>query len=167
MKITRRFATAGALAALAAGCAPQPSRFRIYSGPPVTRVQVFKAQRVLQLLHGNSLLKQYDMEMGFAPVGHKQVSGDGRTPEGAYRIDRRNPNSRYHLSIGISYPNSRDIAVAQSMGMKPGGDIFIHGTPKEYVGEPDWTWGCIAVTNDEIEEIYAMVKDGTPIFIYP
>ncbi|RYH04192.1 hypothetical protein EU805_02120 [Salipiger sp. IMCC34102] len=166
MKISRRFATFGALAALTTACAPQPSRFKIYTGPPVTRVQVFKAQRVLQLLSGNRMLAQYDMQMGFTPEGHKQFSGDGRTPEGAYRIDRRNPNSRFHLSIGISYPNSRDIEVAQQMGQEPGGDIFIHGTPKEFLGKPDWTWGCIAVTNEEMEDIFAMVKNGTPIFIY-
>lgn len=166
MKISRRFATFGAMAALAAGCTPKPARFIDYSGPGVTRVQVFKAQRVLQLLHEKTLLRQYDMEMGFSPVGHKQVSGDGRTPEGAYRINRRNPNSRFHLSLGISYPNARDIAVARQMGKSPGGDIFIHGTPEQFRTEPDWTWGCIAVTNEEMEEIYAMVKNGTPIFIY-
>ena len=166
MKITRRFATFGAMAALMSACAQRPARFLIYNGPPVTRVQVFKSQRVIQLLHERSLLKQYDMQMGFAPEGHKQFSGDGRTPEGAYRIDRRNPNSRYHLSIGISYPNSVDIANAWAQGKEPGGDIFIHGTPESEIGKKDWTWGCIAVTNDEMEEIYAMVKDGTPIFIY-
>ncbi len=143
-----------------------PSKFRRYDGPQVTRVQVFKKQRVVQLLSGNNLLKQYRMEMGFAPTGHKQVEQDGRTPEGAYRIDRRNAKSRYHLSLGISYPNSDDIARAEAMGKRPGGDIFIHGTPHRYVGQRDWTWGCIAVTNEEIEEMYAMVKDGTPIFIY-
>ena len=166
MTLTRRTATLGAVAALASACTPRPTRFRIYNGPPVTRVQVFKARRVVQLLRDSSLLKQYPMQMGFAPEGHKQFSGDGRTPEGAYRIDRRNPNSRYHLSIGISYPNALDIARAQALGKEPGGDIFIHGTPETELGKKDWTWGCIAVTNDEIEEIYAMVKDGTPIFIY-
>lgn len=163
----RRFVMMGALGALLAGCAAKPSKFRTYQGPPVTRVQVFKRQRKLQLLSGNRMLKQCNMEMGFAPDGHKQIENDGRTPEGAYLIDRRNPNSRYHLSIGISYPNSDDIARAAAMGKRPGGDIFIHGTPTKYVGQDDWTWGCIAVSNDEVEEIYAMVRDGTPIFIYP
>ncbi|MCB5199236.1 L,D-transpeptidase family protein [Loktanella sp. TSTF-M6] len=167
MNLTRRFAIFGALGAFLAACAGKPARFLTYNGPEVTRVQVFKGQRILQLLHNNQLLKQYEMEMGFAPEGHKVVEGDGRTPEGAYRINRRNPNSRFHLSLGISYPNSRDIAVARAMGKSPGGDIFIHGTPEMYIGQPDWTWGCIAVTNPEIEEIYAMVRDGTPIFIYP
>lgn len=165
--INRRFAIFAAVSALLTACGRQlPSKFRSYDGPDVTRVQVFKGERKLQLLNGNQLLKEYDMQMGFAPQGHKVFEGDGKTPEGAYRIDRRNANSRYHLSLGISYPNSEDIARASSMGKSPGGDIFVHGTPSNYIGQKDWTWGCIAISNDEIEEMYAMVKDGTPIFIY-
>ena len=120
----------------------------------------------MQLLHQTALLKEYKFELGFNPVGHKLQEGDGRTPEGAYRIDRRNPNSRYHLSIGISYPDVNDVAAAQARGVNPGGDIFIHGTPAEWVGKKDWTWGCIAVSNDEMDEIYTMVQTGTKIFIY-
>ena len=165
--LNRRFVMMGALGTLMAACAKAvPNKFKRYDGPPVTRVQVFKSQHKLQLLSGTRLLKEYDMQMGFAPTGHKQVEKDGRTPEGAYLIDRRNGNSRYHLSLGISYPDAQDIARAEAMGMRPGGDIFIHGTPKDYVGKKDWTWGCIAVSNDEMEDMYAMVKDGTPIFIY-
>jgi murein L,D-transpeptidase YafK len=168
MILNRRLMMATAMGALLTACGkPAVSKFRRYDGPPVTRVQVFKKQRRLQLLSGNRMLKDYKMEMGFAPDGHKQIQNDGRTPEGAYRIDRRNANSRFHLLLGISYPNSDDIARAEAMGKRPGGDIFIHGTPTNYIGQDDWTWGCIAVSNDEIEEIYAMVKDGTPIFIYP
>ncbi|MBS1302473.1 L,D-transpeptidase family protein [Loktanella sp. SALINAS62] len=167
MTLTRRFAILGALGAFLSACAGKPARFLTYDGPPVTRIQVFKTQRIIQLLHKNQLLKQYNMEMGFTPDGHKVFEGDGRTPEGAYLIDRRNPNSRFHLSLGISYPNSRDIAAARALGKEPGGDIFIHGTPQNYLGEKDWTWGCIAVTNAEMEEIYAMVSKGTQIFIYP
>ena len=137
-----------------------------YRGPEVTRIQVFKAHRHMQLLHHNKLLKAYDFQLGFAPQGHKVQEGDGRTPEGAYIIDRRNPYSRFHLSLGISYPNAHDIAYARSKGVSPGGDIFIHGTPTRHVGIPDWTWGCIAVTNDEMDEIYAMVRNGTQINIY-
>jgi hypothetical protein len=105
---------------------------------------------------------------GFAPEGHKQFEGDGKTPEGEYIIDRRNPNSRFHLSIGISYPNAADRAFARSQGKSPGGDIFIHGRGK-YPGSnrDDWTWGCIAVTDREMEDIYAMVRNGTPITIKP
>ena len=163
--LSRRTALLGALGALVAACTP--SKFKRYSGPEVTRIQIFKDARVMQLLHNDSQLAAYRFQLGFAPEGHKQIEGDGRTPEGAYRIDRRNPNSRFHLSLGISYPNSEDIARAAAMGKKPGGDIFIHGTPAEYVGETDWTWGCIAVSNEEMEMIYAMVRNGTKVFIYP
>ncbi|SHF06010.1 L,D-transpeptidase catalytic domain [Loktanella atrilutea] len=165
--LNRRFVMMGALGTLMAACAKAvPNKFKRYDGPPVTRLQVFKGKRKLQVLSGSRLLKEYDIEMGFAPEGHKQVERDGKTPEGAYLIDRRNGNSRYHLSLGISYPDSQDIARAAAMGMRPGGDIFIHGTPREYIGKTDWTWGCIAIANDEIEDLYAMVKDGTPIYIY-
>jgi len=104
--------------------------------------------------------------LGFAPTGHKEIEGDGKTPEGAYFIDRKNPNSSFYLSIGISYPNAADRAKARAMGESPGGDIFIHGTPKRFRREPDWTWGCIAVKDREMEDIYAMVNVGTPIFLY-
>jgi len=163
MKISRRVLMMGAALGLA-GCA---SKFKTYHGPEVTRIQVFKGARIMQLLSGPTVLKSYNFELGFAPTEHKQIEGDGRTPEGAYYIDRRNPNSRYHLSLGISYPNINDINNARAMGKQPGGEIFIHGTPSLYAGKTDWTWGCIAVTNADIEEIYAMVNDGTKILIYP
>ncbi len=144
------------------------SKFKHYDGPEVTRVVVYKSDRKLHLLHNNQLLKTYEFGLGFAPKGHKQFRNDGKTPEGHYLIDRRNPNSEFHLSIGISYPNRNDVAYASSQGKSPGGDIFIHGRPFKYrKGGQDWTAGCIAVTNREMEEIYAMVRDGTPISIYP
>ena len=120
----------------------------------------------MQLISGQSLLRSYQFDLGFAPAGHKAQEGDGRTPEGAYLIDRRNPNSRFHLSLGISYPNANDVADARERGIDPGGDIFIHGTPQRWVGQPDWTWGCIAVQNEQMNEIFAMVETGTKIFIY-
>ena len=129
---------------------------------------VNKADRRMYLLHHTKVLRDFDIGLGFAPVGHKQIEGDGRTPEGTYTIDRRNPNSRFHLSIGLDYPNERDKAMAEALGKSPGGDIFIHGRPKPYRSNlRDWTWGCIAVTDREIEDIYAMVRDGTPITINP
>ncbi|NDV02706.1 L,D-transpeptidase family protein [Pseudoroseicyclus sp. CLL3-39] len=161
----RTFLAASAAAGLTglAGCAT--SKFRTYDGPAVTQLLAAKSQRRLYLLHYNKALAVYDFQLGFTPQGHKQFEGDGRTPEGAYYINRRNPESRYHLSIGISYPNSADRAFAESMGRSPGGDIFIHGTPKEFDGKADWTAGCIAVSDREIEDIYAMVNDGTPILL--
>ena len=135
--------------------------------PQVTSVYVMKSERLLLLLNGNEVVRSYEMEMGFAPEGHKEFEGDGKTPEGVYYIDRRNPNSQFHLSLGISYPNRADYANATAQGRDPGGDIFIHGTPRDQLGRDDWTAGCIAVTNDEMEEIWALVSVGTPIFIMP
>ena len=142
-------------------------KFKIYNGPEVTSVQVHKDARKMYMLHHEKVLKTYDVALGFAPTGHKQFEGDGRTPEGTYTIDRRNPSSAFHLSIGISYPNQADRAYAEAFGNRPGGDIFIHGGPKMKVSRRDWTEGCIAVTDKEMERIYAMVKDGTPIQILP
>ncbi len=154
------------MAALA-GCASEPSRFRSYDGPEVTQLLLFKERRVMHLLHNEQVLRSYNFQLGFAPTGPKRVEGDGRTPEGTYLINRRNPNSQYHLSLGISYPDTRDVALARALGLPPGGEIFIHGTPRRNLGQRDWTAGCIAVTNAEMEEIFAMVRDNTPIVILP
>ncbi|MBU2981085.1 L,D-transpeptidase family protein [Lentibacter algarum] len=141
-------------------------KFKTYNGPEITHVVVDKTKRRMFLLSGPEVIKAYRVGLGFSPDGHKEVEGDGRTPEGRYTIDRRNPDSQFHLSIGISYPNANDIAKARSLGKSPGGDIFIHGRPKKYRnGKRDWTAGCIAVKDREMEEIYAMVKNGTPITI--
>ena len=163
MNIILRWAGVIALFVLA-GCGG--NKFQTYDGPEVTFIVVDKSSRVMQLFHNDEMLESYDIHLGFAPAGDKQVQGDGRTPEGIYRIDRRNPNSNFHLSMGISYPNAKDRAEAAALGQSPGGDIFIHGRPKLWRnGEDDWTQGCIAVTDREVEEIYAMVKIGTPIKI--
>jgi len=160
--ISRRSLVASAGAVALAGCS---TKFQSYDGPPVTGIVAYKGQRRMYVLNGDKALRDYRFQLGFAPVGHKQFEGDGKTPEGAYLIDRRNPNSDFHLSIGISYPNAADRAFAARHGRLPGGDIFIHGTPDEKRREKDWTAGCIAVTNREIEDIYAMVRNGTPIWI--
>jgi len=158
-----------AVALMVVGLSACGSKFKTYYGPEVTHVVVKKTERKMYLLHHNSVLEAYDFDLGFAPAGHKYEEGDGRTPEGTYLIDRRNPNSKFHLSIGISYPNAFDRYQARERGKRPGGDIFIHGQPNGFKGRKgsDWTAGCIAVTNKEIEWIYAMVRDGTPISIYP
>jgi murein L,D-transpeptidase YafK len=151
-----------------AACGARDEKFTSYNGPEVTKVVVHKADRKMQLFHNNKVLKTYKISLGFAAAGHKQFEGDGKTPEGAYLINRRNPNSRFHLSLGISYPNRADVAYAKSQGKEPGGDIFIHGkTGDKGRNNGDWTWGCIAVPDEQIEEIYAMVRDGTVIYIYP
>lgn len=161
----------GVLVLLAVGlvsCAP--SKFRTYDGPEVTRVEIHKAARKMYLLHHGQILKTYGVGLGSNPVGHKQFEGDAKTPEGTYYIDRRNPNSNFHLSLGISYPNDADRAFARAQGKSPGGDIFIHGRDGKHTARGrgrDWTDGCIAVTDREMEDIYAMVRVGTPVVIYP
>ena len=134
---------------------------------PVNRVVVNKARREMVLLHGESVVRSYRIALGREPVGHKQQEGDGRTPEGRYTIDRRNPKSAYHLSLHISYPSEADRERARAAGVDPGGDIMIHGMPNsgaECTG--DWTQGCIAVTDREMEEVWELVADGTAIEIY-
>lgn len=145
------------------------SKFKTYNGPEVTEIFVFKENRKMYLMHHQTALAEYDVHLGFSPYGHKQQKGDGRTPEGSYRINRRNPDSAFHLSVGLDYPNDTDRKIAKEVGVSPGGDIFIHGGPtrKEDKNKADWTAGCIAVTNKKIEDIYAMVRDGTPIHIFP
>lgn len=163
--LNRRTFVVTAVVGALSGCG---SKFRHYSGPEVTQIAVFKASRKMYLLHGTKTLKSYRIALGGDPIGDKKVEGDGKTPEGTYMIDRRNPNSAYHLSLGISYPNTNDAAEAEALGMKPGGDIFIHGRAgKKADRKGDWTAGCISVTDREIEEIYAMVRDGTTISIAP
>ncbi|HEY0214632.1 MAG TPA: L,D-transpeptidase family protein [Paenirhodobacter sp.] len=144
------------------------SKFKTYTGAPVTQIQIYKAKRRMYLFSGDTVLREYEFGLGGNPIGPKRFEGDGKTPEGLYFIDRRNPNSSYHLSIGISYPNPQDRAYATQFNRKPGGDIFIHGRAGKDKGRGnDWTAGCIAVTDKEIEDIYAMVPTGTPIWIFP
>lgn len=139
----------------------------------VDRVLVHKGERRLELLQGDRVLRSYGIALGREPVGPKRREGDGRTPEGAYLLDWRNPESRYHRSIHVSYPNAADRRHARVRGVDPGGEIMIHGLPpgRGWLGaahrRADWTEGCIAVTNDEMDEIWALVGDGTVIEIRP
>lgn len=161
----RHLILGGAAVATLGACSPK-TKFQLYNGPEVTGIVVNKGDRKMFLLNGGRVLEEYDILLGFAPDGHKRIEGDGKTPEGVYYIDRRNPNSRFHLSLGISYPNAEDIRVAREMGKSPGGDIFIHGQKHPLRRDDnDWTWGCIAVSNEEMEKIYAMVNNGVPIAI--
>lgn len=162
-RFTRRAMILGAAATLAA-C----SKFATYNGPQVTRIEVQKSNRKMYLFHHGTVLKAYDVQLGFTAAGPKQFEGDGKTPEGRYHIDRRNPDSSFYLSIGIDYPNAEDRAFAASQGKSPGGDIFIHGWGDKRRGRgSDWTAGCIAVTNRQMKQIYAMVQNGTPVDIFP
>ena len=150
-----------------AACGKRDTKFRTYKGPEVTSVQIQKGARKMYLLHNERVLKAYDVGLGFMPEGHKQFEGDGKTPEGTYYMTFKNPKSRYHLSLYVNYPNVVDREYAASQDRKPGGEIFIHGGPKNPVKVRDWTEGCIAVTDDQIEEVYSMVNVGAPIHILP
>jgi murein L,D-transpeptidase YafK len=165
--------------------------------PKIHKVEVHKSARRMELLtktdNGYEVVKSYAINLGGNPVGHKQQEGDQRTPEGRYTLNWKNPKSAYHLSIHLSYPNAQDRARAQARGVSPGGEIFIHGMPnstrnwawlvsptlylidRELPNEMihqamslfDWTNGCIAVQNKEMEEIYQLVDMPTPIEIFP
>ncbi len=138
----------------------------------VALVTLSKAERRLELLDGDgTVVARYDVALGSSPVGHKQREGDGRTPEGRYLLDWRNPRSAFHLSMHVSYPDAADIKAADARGEDPGGMIMIHGMRNGlgWIGAAhrlmDWTDGCIAVTNEEIREIWSLVPNGTPIEI--
>ena len=145
--------------------------------PPLTlradRVLVVKSERKLILLSHGQVIKTYKVALGGNPRGAKTRQGDHKTPEGLYVLDRRNEHSQFYRSIHISYPNAEDRARAHNLGVSSGGDVMLHGLPNGYgwIGaahrERDWTDGCIAVTNEEIDEIWRMVPDGTPIEIRP
>lgn len=130
---------------------------------------VDKSDRTLTAYRSGYPIRTYrSIRFGDVPMGHKRFEGDERTPEGIYTIDTRNPRSSYHLSLRISYPNANDRAFASQYGRSPGGNIFIHGQPNGYGGPAiayDWTDGCIALSNAEIEELWQIVPDGTPIEI--
>ena len=137
------------------------------------RILVTKSSRTMMLMKGDRILKTYKIALGSAPVGAKQQRGDHKTPEGDYVIDSKNAHSHYHLALHISYPNAVDRARARKLGVPPGGDVMIHGLPPEYAylgalhRQYDWTWGCIAVTDSEIEEIWSLVPVGTRVQIKP
>jgi murein L,D-transpeptidase YafK len=135
--------------------------------PRVDQIVIHKSRREMLLLSGEAVMRQYRVSLGRNPVGPKRQEGDGRTPEGHYRIDRRNPKSRYHLALHISYPDAADCERARAAGVDPGGDIMIHGLKDGERREGDWTQGCVAVDNDEMDEIWKLVADGTPVTIEP
>lgn len=151
----------------------------LYGAEPVSvneradKIIVFKSIRELQLLRGDKVLRTYKIALGGTPVGPKQRQGDHKTPEGIYTVAGRNAKSSYHRALRVSYPNEQDRARAAKLGVAPGGDIMIHGLPNGYgwIGRghlaKDWTDGCIAVTDQEIEEIWRLVPDGTRIEIRP
>jgi len=141
--------------------------------PQADKILVEKGARRLTLLSRGRKLKEYHITLGFSPIGPKEREGDGRTPEGIYTIDFHKPDSAFHRALHVSYPSTQDSARAVEAGVSPGGDIMIHGLPNGFgaFGATyrlrDWTAGCIAVTDPEIDEIYTSVTDGTSIEILP
>lgn len=141
----------------------------------VALIGVVKSKREMLLLDKyDNIIKSYRIALGPAPVGKKESEGDGKTPEGVYKIDMHNPNSEYYKSLRISYPNTTDLETAKKLGVSPGGQIFIHGEPLDrnwkfwhYNNRNDWTQGCIAMSNRDIDEVWSLVQDGTPIVIKP
>jgi murein L,D-transpeptidase YafK len=143
------------------------------SEPKIDRIRVFKSERRLVLLSGDLAVYEYEVALGGDPTGPKREKGDERTPEGEYVIDSRKKDSDFHLALHISYPNAEDRRRARKRGVDPGGAIMIHGLPNGFglIGAAhrlaDWTDGCIAVTNEEIEEIWRRVANGVAIEIRP
>ncbi len=138
---------------------------------PVSRILVEKAARRMTVYVGDQVARVYAVRLGFAPAGDKRVQGDGRTPEGHFQIDRRNEASAYHLSLGLNYPRPEDRARAAAEGVDPGGDIFLHGQPNILpagmtLGH-DWTAGCVALSDAEIEELFAATPLGAEVEIRP
>lgn len=139
----------------------------------VDRIIVVKSTRTMTLMSGGKVFKTYKVALGTVPVGAKEKQGDHKTPEGEYFVQAKIPSSRFHKALLVSYPNAADRARARKMRVNPGGEIEIHGLGSEFgwLGalhrQTDWTDGCIAVTNEEIDEIYSLVDDGTPIEIKP
>jgi murein L,D-transpeptidase YafK len=171
-RLKARAVTLGSLLAAAAVLAsadPQPVAGPIVGG--VDRIVVDKSERRMVLLHEGRTVRRYKVALGRGGAGPKTREGDGKVPEGAYRIIGRNPRSAYHLSLRIDYPTPAQKRAAAAAGVDPGGDIMIHGIGNGLgaIGRThrllDWTQGCIAVTDAEIEEIWQLVPDGTPIDI--
>ena len=139
----------------------------------IDSIAVHKQERELLVFSDDQVVKIYRIHLGINPEGSKKISGDFKTPEGLYHITNRNLMSQYHKSLGLSYPNATDILNAKKLGKSPGGDVMIHGLPNrdEFVGmdryQNDWTWGCIAMRNEEIDELFTAINPGTPIFITP
>jgi len=141
--------------------------------PSVERIVVYKSKNIMQLLKGDEVVRSYQVALGRNTDGPKQRAGDCRTPEGTYTIDNRKAHSKFYRALHISYPNSHDLAVAKNHGYAPGGYIMIHGLPKGFEDLADmhykrnWTKGCIAVNNAEMDEIWRLVANGTTITIKP
>ena len=181
MRFLARLFSALCIAALIAGAAalwlrppvapPGPDLPEVALSGPLDRILIEKSARRITLYQNGQPVRIWPIALGFSPTGDKEKQGDGRTPEGSFTIDRRNSGSAYHLSLGLDYPQPKDIARARAAGYSPGGDIMIHGQPNA-VPEPvmvpgDWTAGCIALTNAQMREIWDHTPIGTKVEIRP
>jgi murein L,D-transpeptidase YafK len=141
--------------------------------PQADKVLIQKSARQLTLFRNGRPFRSYHVSLGSNPKGAKEREGDGRTPEGLYTIDSRNAYSKYHLALHVSYPNAADRARARRLRVRPSGEIMIHGTPNRWRGlrivfqHTDWTKGCIAVSDSDIEEIWKLVPNGIVVEIRP
>lgn len=141
--------------------------------PQIDTILVEKQKHQMTVFHNDKPVKKYKIALGFNPLGHKVKEGDGKTPEGTYYIVGKNPQSQFHLSLKLSYPSVEDKKKALHKGLNPGGNIIIHGLAPHLSAKGkwhamrDWTLGCIAVTNDEIEEIFTLAEVGTKVVILP
>ncbi|TKW67466.1 MAG: hypothetical protein DI616_06270 [Paracoccus denitrificans] len=137
----------------------------------IDRILIEKKARRLSVYQEGRLVREYRIALGSAPDGDKVRQGDGRTPEGVFKVDRRNDKSRFHLSLGLDYPKPEDRTRARAGGYDPGGDIFIHGQPNQIAAghrvKGDWTDGCIAIDNHQIDELFAATRIGTEVEIRP
>ncbi len=145
----------------------------VWAEPAFTLVRVLKSDHKLQLLSGEKLVHEFHVVFGANPKGHKMQEGDERTPEGSYTLDYKKTNSAFYRAIHISYPNAKDIASAKSRGVKPGGEIMIHGQKNglgwlSFISQRfNWTNGCVALPNQDMDVVWTLVKEGTPIEILP
>lgn len=178
--IARLFSALPLLALLGAAAAillrpelvpPEPTGPEVALSGPLDGILIEKSARLITLFQNGKPVRIWPMALGFAPAGDKDREGDGRTPEGVFKIDRRNDRSAYHLSLGLDYPQPDDLARARKGGYSAGGDIMIHGQPNElpdtFVVPGDWTAGCIAITNAQMREIWEHTPIGTRVEIRP
>ncbi|MDD0853367.1 L,D-transpeptidase family protein [Halobacteriovorax sp. GB3] len=144
------------------------------------RVVVYKSKRIMQIYQNDELIKEFPVMLGSNPNGPKRQEGDRKTPEGEYILDYHNPESRFYLSVHVNYPNDKDLEYARENKIdNPGNEIFIHGLPKKVLNKTNskeiyqflkrlnWTWGCIALSNENMKFFYDFIPDGTPLIIYP
>jgi murein L,D-transpeptidase YafK len=144
-----------------------------FSAPPIkaTRVVIEKSKRIMKLYAGNTELASFEVSLGRTPTGAKECEGDNKTPEGVFHVTEHKENSAYYRSLRLSYPEQKNIEIAKTIGCKPGSDIMIHGIKNGlgWLGRwhrlLNWTKGCIALTNEEIEKVWNLVPNGTPVEI--